>query len=212
MADIDKFVGDAIMAVFEGPRKELAACKSAMQIRAAMAEDKEQRRLGGKRVLSIGIGINSGPVVVGSVGAKDRMDFTSIGDTVNLAARLEGANKTYGTKSLITATVQAKVREQFLCREIDLLTVKGKRQPVRIYEVLQELKKAGEKLREIKKYFEGGLSLYRKQLWAEAQKAFRFLVQRYQDEASEVFLRRIELFRKSPPPEDWDGVFNLTVK
>jgi adenylate cyclase len=210
--DIDKFVGDAIMAVFEGPRKELAACKASMQIRAAMAEDKEQRRLGGKRVLSIGIGINSGPVVVGSVGAKDRMDFTSIGDTVNLAARLEGANKTYGTKSLITATVQAKVREQFLCREIDLLTVKGKRQPVRIYEVLQELKVAGEKLREIKKYFEGGLSLYRKQLWAEAQKAFRFLVQRYQDEASEVFLRRIELFRKSPPPEDWDGVFNLTVK
>ena len=210
--DIDKFVGDAIMAVFEGSRKELAACKSAMQIRAAMAEDKEQRRLGGKRVLSIGIGIHSGPVVVGSVGAKDRMDFTSIGDTVNLAARLEGANKTYGTKSLISGAVQAKVREQFLCREIDLLTVKGKRQPVRIFEVLQELKSSGEKLREIKKYFETGLSLYRRQLWAEAQKAFRFLVDRYHDEASEVFLRRIELFRRSPPAEDWDGVFDLTVK
>jgi adenylate cyclase len=210
--DIDKFVGDAIMAVFEGPRKELAACKSAMQIRAAMAEDKEQRRLGGERVLSIGIGIHSGPVVVGSVGAKDRMDFTSIGDTVNLAARLEGANKTYGTKSLITGAVQAKVREHFLCREIDLLTVKGKRQPVRIYEVLQELKSAGEKLREIKKYFETGLSLYRRQLWPEAQKAFRFLVDRYHDGAAEVFLRRIELFRRSPPPQDWDGVFDLTVK
>jgi adenylate cyclase len=151
-------------------------------------------------------------VVFGSVGAKDRMDFTSIGDTVNLAARLEGANKTYGTKSLITDTVEARIREQFLCREIDLLTVKGKRQPVRIFEVLQELKSAGEKLREIKKYFEGGLSLYRKQLWADAQKAFGFLVRRYQDEASEVFLRRIELFRKTPPPENWDGVFNLTVK
>jgi class 3 adenylate cyclase len=210
--DIDKFVGDEIMAVFEGARKELAACRSAMQIRVAMAEDKEQRRLGGERVLSIGIGIHSGPVVFGSVGAKDRMDFTSIGDTVNLAARLEGANKTYGTKSLITGTVQAKVREQFLCREIDLLTVKGKRQPVRIYEVLQELKAAGEKLREIKKYFEAGLSLYRRQLWAEAQRAFRILVERYQDEASEVFLRRIELFRRSPPSADWDGVFNLTVK
>jgi hypothetical protein len=183
-----------------------------MQIRLAMAQDKEQRRLGGERALSIGIGIHSGPVVFGSVGAKNRMDFTSIGDTVNLAARLEGANKTYGTKSLITGTVQARVREQFLCREIDLLTVKGKRQPVRIYEVLQELKSSGEKLREIKKYFETGLSLYRKQMWAEAQKAFRFLAQRYQDEASEVFLRRIELFRRSPPEADWDGVFDLTVK
>jgi len=210
--DIDKFVGDQIMAVFEGSRKELAACKSAMQIRAAMAEDTEQRRLGGERALSIGIGIHSGPVVFGSVGAKDRMDFTSIGDTVNLAARLEGANKIYGTKSLITGTVQAKVREQFLCREIDLLTVKGKRQPVRIFEVLQEQKKAEEKLREIRKYFEGGLSFYRRQLWAEAQKAFGFLVRKYQDEASEVFLRRVELFRKSPPPANWDGVFSLTVK
>jgi len=104
------------------------------------------------------------------------------------------------------------VREQFLCREIDLLTVKGKRQPVRIYEVLQELKLAGEKLREIKKYFEAGLALYRRQQWPEAQKAFRFLSERYKDEASEVFLRRIELFRRSPPPADWDGVFNLTVK
>ena len=210
--DIDKFVGDAIMAVFEGPRKELAACRSSMQIRLAMAEDKEQRRLGGERVLSIGIGIHSGPVVFGSVGAKDRMDFTSIGDTVNLAARLEGANKVYGTKSLITGAVQARVREQFLCREIDLLTVKGKRQPVRIYEVLQELKIAGEKLREIKKYFEAGLALYRRQQWPEAQKAFRFLSERYKDEASEVFLRRIELFRRSPLKEDWDGVFDLTVK
>jgi class 3 adenylate cyclase len=210
--DIDKFVGDQIMAVFEGARKELAACRAAMQIRSAMAEDKEQRRLGGERVLSIGIGIHSGPVVFGSVGAKDRMDFTSIGDTVNLAARLEGANKTYGTKSLITGAVQAKVREQFLCREIDLLTVKGKRQPVRIYEVLQEAKTAGDKLREIKKCFETGLSLYRGQIWAEAQKAFRFLAERYQDEASRVFLRRIELYRRSPPPQDWDGVFELTVK
>jgi class 3 adenylate cyclase len=210
--DIDKFVGDAIMAVFEGPRKELAACRASMQIRSAMAQDKEQRRLGGQTALSIGIGIHSGPVVFGSVGAKDRMDFTSIGDTVNLAARLEGANKVYGTKSLITGSVQARVREHFLCREIDLLTVKGKRQPVRIYEVLQELKSASDKLREIKKHFEGGLAMYRRQQWPEAQRSFRFLVERYQDEASEVFLRRIDLFRRSPPPADWDGVFDLTVK
>ena len=124
--DIDKFVGDQIMAAFEGPRKELAACRSAMAIRVAMAEEGDQRRQRGEQALAIGIGNRWVPVVFGSVGAKDRMAFTSIGDTVNLAARLEGANKTYGTKSLISADVHAKVREQFLCREIDLLAVKGK--------------------------------------------------------------------------------------
>jgi class 3 adenylate cyclase len=210
--DIDKFVGDQIMAAFEGPRKELLACRSAMAIRAAMAEEREQRRRRGERALAIGIGIHSGPVVFGSVGAKDRMDFTSIGDTVNLAARLEGANKTYGTKSLISAAVHAKVREQYLCREIDLLAVKGKNNAVRIFEVLQEHEKAQDKLRHIARYFELGLALYRRRRWSDAEKAFGLLVAKYQDEASAVFLRRIARFRKNPPPTDWDGVFRLAVK
>jgi len=140
------------------------------------------------------------------------MDFTSIGDTVNLAARLEGANKTYGTKSLITETVQALVEEQFLCREIDLLTVKGKNRPVRIFEVLQEKQKAGDKLWEMRKVFEEGLGLYRRQRWIEAAKAFMYLKGKYRDQTSEVFLRRIGLFSGSPPPPNWDGVFVLTVK
>ena len=93
-----------------------------------MAAEKELARLARRETVSVGIGINSGPVVFGSVGARDRMDFTCIGDTVNLAARLESANKTYGTKTLITEAVHDKVKAGFLCREIDLLTVKGKRQ------------------------------------------------------------------------------------
>jgi adenylate cyclase len=210
--DIDKFVGDAIMAVFDGTRKELAACRTAMQIRQAMAEQKELSAKAGRKALAIGIGIHAGPVVFGSVGTRERMDFTSIGDTVNLAARLEGANKTYGTKSLITETVQALVEEQFLCREIDLLTVKGKNRPVRIFEVLQEKQKAGDKLWEMRKVFEEGLGLYRRQRWVEAAKAFMYLKGRYKDQPSEVFLRRIGVFSGSPPPPNWDGVFALTVK
>lgn len=210
--DIDKFVGDAIMAVFEGGRRELAACRTAMAIRGVMAREKEEARAGGVEALDIGIGIHSGPVVFGSFGAKDRMDFTSIGDTVNLASRLEAANKDYGTKTLLTGAVHAKVREQFLCREIDVITVKGKRQPVRIYELLQEQKSASDKLREIKKVFEGGLALYRKQRWEEAQQAFAFLASKHQDEASRVFLPRVAHFRKNPPAADWVGVFQLTTK
>ena len=210
--DIDKFVGDEIMAMFEGSKKELNACKASLEIRRAMAEEKKIAELAERNVISIGIGINTGPVVFGSVGAKDRMDFTSIGDTVNLAARLEGANKTYGTKTLITEAVYDKVKDAYLCREIDLLTVKGKRQPVRIFEVLQVRKGAAPKLEQIRKLFEGGLAAYRKQKWDLAEKAFAALKSEFKDEPSEVFLRRIALFRRNPPGDGWDGVFNLTVK
>ena len=210
--DIDKFVGDEIMAMFEGSKKELNACRASLEIRRAMAEEKRIAELAERNVVSIGIGINTGPVVFGSVGARDRMDFTSIGDTVNLAARLEGANKTYGTRTLISEAVHDKVKEGFLCREIDLLTVKGKRQPVRIYEVLQERKQATPKLEQIRKIFEGGLAAYRRQKWDLAEKAFTLLKSEFRDEPSEVFLRRIALFRRSPPGDGWDGVFNLTVK
>jgi adenylate cyclase len=210
--DIDKFVGDEIMAMFEGPKKELNACKASLEIRRAMAEERKIAELAERNVVSIGIGINTGPVVFGSVGAKDRMDFTSIGDTVNLAARLEGANKTYGTKTLITEAVYDRVKESYLCREIDLLTVKGKRQPVRIFEILQARKGASLKLEQFKKIFEGGLAAYRRQKWDFAEKAFSELKKELKDETSEVFLRRVALFRRNPPPADWDGVFNLTVK
>jgi len=210
--DIDKFVGDEIMAMFDGPEKELNACRASFGIRAAMAKEKELAQKEGSKVIAIGIGIHTGPVVFGSIGAQDRMDFTSIGDTVNLAARLEGVNKTYGTKTLISEAVYEKVKDQFICREIDLLTVKGKSQPSRIYEVLHELKDAPTRILQIKEIFEKGLSLYRAQDWDKAEKAFSGLYEKAQDETSETFLKRIELFRKDPPPANWDGVFNLTVK
>jgi len=210
--DVDKFVGDEVMAMFDGSEKELNACKAGMAIRKAMAEEQEKARKEGKATISIGIGINSGPVVFGSVGARNRMDFTSIGDTVNLAARLEGANKTYGTKSLITESVYEKVKDTFLCREIDLMTVKGKTRPVRIYEVLQESKKAAPKLGEIKSGFELGLHAYRAQDWIGARKAFKSVAGEYRDEPSSVFLKRVELFESVPPGKEWDGVFAMTVK
>jgi hypothetical protein len=209
---VDKFVGDEIMAMFEGPKKEANACKASLEIRKTMAQEKELAELAKKNIISIGIGINSGPVVFGSVGAKDRMDFTSIGDTVNLAARLEGTNKEYGTKTLITESVYDKVKDSFLCREIDLLTVKGKTQPVRIYELLQETKTAAEKLTAIKKLFEASLALYRKQKWDAAEKGFSALIKDYKDETSEIFLERVQEFKKNPPGKDWDGVFHRTSK
>lgn len=210
--EIDKFVGDEIMAMFEGPKKDINACRASLEIRKEMAQAKELAKAQGREDVSIGIGINTGQVVFGSMGAKDRMDFTSIGDTVNLAARLEGTNKEYGTKTLITKAVYDKVKESFLCREIDLMTVKGKTEPVRIYEVLQESKSAAEKLVKLKKIFETSLELYRKQKWADAERGFSALVKELKDDTSKVFLQRIKEFQADPPPKGWDGVFHRTTK
>ena len=210
--EIDKFVGDEIMAMFEGPKKDFNACKTSLEIRKAMAAEKELAKAQGREDVSIGIGINTGQVVFGSMGAKERMDFTSIGDTVNLAARLEGTNKEYGTKTLITKAVYEKVKDSLLCREIDLMTVKGKTEPVRIYEVLQESKAATEKLLKLRDVFEESLELYRKQKWDLAEKGFAALARDLGDETSKVFLERIKDFRENPPPRGWDGVFHRTTK
>jgi adenylate cyclase len=210
--DIDKFVGDEVMGEFEGPGRDINACRAAMAIRTEIGRARDLAEAGKQDLITIGIGINSGPVVWGSVGSKDRMDFTSIGDTVNLAARLEGANKTYGTKSLITEAVYEKVKEAYLCREIDLMTVKGKTQPVRIYEILQERSKAAVKLTTLARSFEKGLASYRAKKWDAAIAHFEPLASTLNDKPSRVFMDRIEMFRASPPPRSWDGVFALNVK
>jgi hypothetical protein len=183
-----------------------------MEIRKAMAVEKEKAIAENKHVVSIGIGINSGPVVFGSVGAKDRMDFTSIGDTVNLAARLEGANKAYGTKTLVTEAVYDKVKEAYLCREVDKLTVKGKKLPVSVYEIVQAREIVSAHLVDLATSFEQALALYRAQKWDKAEKLFKQLAEKYNDDASNTFLGRIALFKASSPGASWDGVFNMTVK
>lgn len=210
--DVDKFVGDEMMAFFSGPKKEYNACKAAMEIRAAMRKEQQQALQTGEDVISIGIGINTGKVVFGSVGSKSRMDFTSIGDTVNLAARLEGANKAYGSKSIITEAVYKKLKDAFVCRELDFITVKGKTEPVRIYEILQIASDAQDKLYEIKNLFEKGLNFYRKQNWEKAEMYFSECEKKYADMPSIIFLDRIKHFKKNPPPKKWDGVFIMSVK
>ncbi|MCX7024463.1 MAG: adenylate/guanylate cyclase domain-containing protein [Spirochaetes bacterium] len=210
--DVDKFVGDELMAFFDGPEKELNACRAAMELRHTMQEEREAREKEGLVTVEIGIGVNTGPVVFGSVGAQDRMDFTSIGDTVNLAARLEGANKEYRSKTIITDAVYRLVKDEFVCRELDFVAVKGKRDPVRIYELLQATSRAAEKLDKIRKVFEMGLIAYRKKNWAKARIAFEKNIAAFKDGPSAIFLDRVAYFEKYPVPEDWDGVFRMTVK
>lgn len=210
--DVDKYVGDEMMAFFSGPNKEIKACKAAMEIRKAMREEQQVAKEEGKTLISMGIGINSGKVAFGSVGSSTRKDFTSIGDTVNLAARLEGANKEYGSKTIISEAVYEQLQGAFICRELDYITVKGKTEPVRIYEILQSAKPSTEKLYDIKKLFEAGLEAYRKKQWKTAEKYFTECNQKYDDAPSQVFLRRIIHYKISPPEKDWKGVFVMAVK
>ena len=205
-------MGDEVMAVFDGPEKEMNACMASLEIVRAMQEERKRREKAGEHIVEIGIGINSGEAVFGSMGARERMDFTCIGDNVNIAARLEGANKAYKSKSLITESVYKKVQTKFLCREIDFMTVKGKKEPVRIYEVLQEKGAADRKDLEKYELFEKGLRFYRAMRWDDAMTAFQTLIDKYQDGPAEVFYKRSSLFKKDPPPIDWNGVYNLTVK
>ena len=211
--DVDKYVGDEIMAFFAGPKKEINACKAALEIREALYREQQAAIKVGREPVSIGIGINAGYVVFGPVGSETRKDFTSIGDTVNLAARLEGANKQYGSKTIISESVYNNLNNAFICRELDYITVKGKTEAVRIFEILQDTKKnTDDKIYDLKKLFETGLDYYRQRKWRTAEKYFSECVEKYNDQPAKVFLERIAHYRSSPPPADWQGVFVMHVK
>lgn len=210
--DIDNVVGDGMFARFDGPAKELNACRAAFAIRAAMTELRRSAAASAGPAFSIGIGISAGLVVTGPVGAAARRHFTAVGDRVNLASRLEGANKAYGTWSLLTDAVARVAAREFLCREIDLVAVKGTARPVRIHELLAPKTKPGERAAELARVFAAGLAAYRARKWAEAAKAFTLLVEKYKDTPSRVFLARIRAFSARPPAADWNGASALTVK
>ena len=211
--DVDKYVGDEMMAFFAGPKKEINACKAAIEIREALYREQQAAIKLGKETISLGIGINTGYVIFGPVGSKTRKDFTSIGDTVNLAARLEGANKQYGSKTIISESVYNNLNDSFICRELDYITVKGKTEVVRIFEVLQEVQKASnDKLIDLKESFEKGLKYYRQRKWKTAEKYFLDCVEKYNDQPAKVFLERIAHYQSSPPPIDWQGGFVMRVK
>jgi class 3 adenylate cyclase len=212
--DIDKYMGDAIMASFTGAKKEVNAAKAALEIQEQMKAEREARQQKGHTAIAIGIGIHTGQVIFGSIGAQNRMDFTSIGDNVNLASRLEGTTKTYSTKNIVSEPVYKKIKTNYTCREIDLITVKGKAKPTAIYEVITEKSKETSTLKNYLKDFSAALKAYRQKKWAEAEKLFAKCqkINNIEDKPSKVFLERISIFRKHPPPSNWNGVFEMKTK
>jgi len=216
---VDKFIGDAIMA-FWGPPFTTAQAHAELACRSALAQVAAVRRLrdelpeltGLRRdtpVVDMRVGVSTGDVVLGNLGSEKTRSFTVMGDAVNLGSRLEGTNRVYGTWILVSETTAALAGPGFCFREVDVLTVKGKKEPARIFELVGLAGEVPADRQERLARFAEGLAAYRAQRWEEAESLFALCGD---DAPSAVFLERTRLLRADPPRADWDGVWHLKEK
>ena len=213
---LDKYMGDAIMAVFGAPLYQpdhaKRACLTALEMMSELQKLQKKWQAEERPVLNIGIGINTGDMVVGNMGSEMRFDYTVMGDMVNLGSRLEGINKEYGSNIIISEFTYAVVQDSMSCRDLDLVRVKGKNKPVKIFELLGE-KKDKDNWKDIIDSFEKGLMLYREAKWDEAIASFKqVLAIRADDFASSMYIERCKTLKEHPPAKPWDGIFIMTKK
>ncbi|MBW2617469.1 MAG: GAF domain-containing protein [Deltaproteobacteria bacterium] len=215
---LDKYIGDAIMAVFGAPfsseEDSDRAVRAGVEMLRALHEFNQRRVAAGQDPIDIGIGVSTDIIVTGNIGSPKRMDYTVIGDGVNLASRLEGANKFYGTKLLISESCQSRLSGEYLSREIDLLRVKGKTRPVAVYEILDHYaKESFPCLEDVLGRYNRGLELYRGREFSAAADEFEAaLALNPDDTASNLYIERSRYFLSDPPSEDWDGIWVMKSK
>lgn len=212
---IDKYIGDAIVAMFGAPLDQPdhadRACRAALRCQAVLQLLREQAKIKGRPELHVRIGLNSGVALVGNMGSRQRFDYTMMGDTVNLAARLEGASGVYGVRILCGEGTALRCGDGLLLRELDAVRVKGKRQPVRVFEVMALADQATSEQRHKAVAFAAGLQAWRQGRLDDAARAWEPLAEQG-DPAAVKFLDRLAKVRRDPLPADWDGVHELTSK
>lgn len=213
---LDKYMGDAIMAFWGAPihfddhAKHAARC--ALQMLDKLKELQAEYRAKGLPEIDIGIGLNTGEMSVGNMGSDTVRSYTVMGDAVNLGSRLEGINKQYGTRIIVSEFTHEAIRADFICREVDWVRVKGKAQPVRIFELVAE-KSVPPETRQLLDTFHKGFEAYHAKRWDEAIGLFTEALNiKSDDEPSQLYLERCHEYKQNPPPEDWDGVCTMTTK
>ncbi len=215
---LDKFIGDAIMAVFGAPfptpNDADNAVKAAIGMLRACHDFNRRRATMGQDPVYMGLGINTDDVLAGNIGSLKRMDYTVIGDGVNLASRLEGTNKPYGTQIIISEFTVRELKAQYQLRELDRIRVKGKSEPVGIYEVLDHHDEETLPNRtELLYMFNAALAYYKQREWAQAERIFNdALLMNRKDGPSAMYRDRCKYFLEHPPAADWDGVWTMKTK
>jgi len=207
---LDKYIGDAIMAVYGTPLVQhdhaRKACLTALEMVEGLNVLRRSWNGRGLPPLNIGVGINTGNMVVGNIGSEHKFEYTVIGDNVNLASRLEGLNKLYGTNIIISEMVYKEIGRELFCRELDVVQVKGKVKSVAIYELMKMEKT--QPLEQVAGIFHRGVMYYRERRWEDAIKTFNDVVDlKPEDGPSMLYIQRCRQFLSAPPPEDWQGIF-----
>jgi len=215
---LDKFIGDALMAVFGAPlplpNHAAMAVKSALDMRRRLAEFNAHRQQIGQPLIRIGIGISSGEVVSGNIGSQKRMDYTVIGNGVDISSRLEGVTKEYGCDIILSEFTYQLCKDEVWVRELDRIRVKGKTQPINIYELISDRHSPpDDRTQEF-------LALYRNGRIAYTETNFKTAIQHFEqaqklrpeDRAIAVHLERAQAYLQNPPPAPWDGIHTMTTK
>lgn len=215
---LDKYEGDAIMAFWGAPIPQadhaVRACLTALQMQQSLVQLNEDWKKLGRPPLRVRIGLNTGDMVVGNMGAIGKFAYTVIGDSVNLASRLEGANREYRTGIMVADRTYELVRGEIIGRELDRIAVKGRGEPVRVYELLgMKKEETTNELEQFLARYSEGMTGYFSRHWPEACIAFEAaLALRPDDYPTRLHLERVRAYQQQPPPENWDGVFVMKTK
>jgi adenylate cyclase len=220
---VDKFIGDSVMAFWGQPfvkpeEHAVLACRAAQaQLAALDTLRRELPDITGLRrdapSIDLGIGICTGEVVVGNIGSENTRSYTVIGDTANLAARLERANRVYGTHILVAESTAQAASSRFEMREIDVIFVKGKIETTRVFELMSAAGELSEELARLRERYDTARRSYLAQDWETAEATFRECLKiRPNDGPSRLFVERVQALRRNPPGKDWNGVWQLVEK
>lgn len=215
---LDKYIGDAIMAFWGAPiefeRHAFYACNSALSMQHKLNELRKRWESEGQTLIDIRIGINTGDMIVGNIGGKEHFDYTVMGDNVNLASRLEGANKEYDTRIMISEATHEIIKDEFYTRELDLIVVKGKTKPSRVFELLgSEDFPLEAQITEALIHYNRGLDKYKQREFGSAIVYFKKVLSFVpSDGPSKIYIQRCKSFLENPPPPDWEGVYIMKTK